>query len=247
MDEENFRSFFNRLYEGMIRCGCNEICAHLIEISAFPQPPTTKGTDRSREEKGAPTDDSGALFPGAVEPPPPLKAPPPRLKFRPKNLAEVVEFFERAALRGNPDAWFLFWESRAWKEVRDWKARARHYSTTDIAIRDEEALAKRKQKPPAAASSPVEKLQRPAPGLPIWQDAAGSLRLKMDPKLFDTWFRPVEQLEYREDGVLVLLIPSDGFRWAFQHYGQRIQEAARSSAGRTVTIKLCLAPEYEPR
>ena len=76
----------------------------------------------------------------------------------------------------------------------------------------------------------------------MWQRAMGSLREKLSPQVFDTWFQPIS-FEEQAESTITLKVPNKFFKdWLSNNYMELIQESLFLEYGRHLQVEFVVAP-----
>ena len=76
-----------------------------------------------------------------------------------------------------------------------------------------------------------------------WQAICSEIRRRIQPELFETWFRRAALVELREDVVAVAVQNAFARDWLERYHRGVLEESVRESLGRAVSVELRVDPE----
>ena len=103
---------------------------------------------------------------------------------------------------------------------------------------------------PAVAEASAEEVaplalsaQDPAELAAAWDAICAEIRSRIQPELFETWFRRAALVELREDAVALAVQNAFARDWLERYHRSVIEESVQASLGRPATVELRVDPE----
>jgi len=94
-----------------------------------------------------------------------------------------------------------------------------------------------------SADASAQPLQNAAELAPTWEAICAEIRSRIQPELFETWFRRAALAELREDLVAVAVQNAFARDWLERYHRSVIEESVHASIGRHASVELRVDPE----